>query len=158
LSCSEAISSFTNLAFSVKASCLCYSSSSFAPFVYDGYQDQCLVYLSTASSSFYSYLGGDQVPRAPCADVGNVASGPVAPTTTASASPSGSSSNNSPASSTMSSSPALTSSIASVISSAGLITTVATTVSSSDAVAFLCRPVHASLVAMLGTLLHLVIS
>ncbi|KAI1618809.1 hypothetical protein EDD36DRAFT_43279 [Exophiala viscosa] len=141
-SCSETISSFTNLPFSVEASCLCYSSSTYAPFIYDDYQAQCLAYLSTASTSFYSYLSGDEVPRAPCSIVGNVASGPVAATTTTAAL-SGSSTGG------RSSSPALTSSVASVTSSNGLTTTVPTTVSSSRAAALLCRPVGTRFLVLL---------
>ena len=84
MSCSNKISSFTDLSFSDEASCLCYTSSTYAPFIFDGYLGQCLQYLSTANSSFYSSLGGDTLPRTPCVLVGNVASGPVATATTTS--------------------------------------------------------------------------
>lgn len=149
-SCSEAIPSFTNLPFSVEASCLCYSSSTYAPFVYDGYQAQCLAYLSTASPSFYGSLGGDQLPRAPCSLVGNVAGGPVAATTTAST-PSGSSTQGSGGSS-----PALTSTVVSATSSNGLTTTVATTVASSPANVPSCRPISAAFVALLAVVMLMV--
>ena len=84
MSCSSKISSFTDLSFSAEASCLCYTSSTYAPFIFDGYLGQCLQYLSTASPSFYSSLGGDTLPRTPCALVGNVASEAVATTTASS--------------------------------------------------------------------------
>jgi hypothetical protein len=82
MSCSNKISSFTDLSFTDEASCLCYTSSTYAPFIFDGYWSQCLLYYSTASPTFYSSLGGDTLTRTPCAAAGNVASGPVAAATT----------------------------------------------------------------------------
>jgi len=68
-SCALATSSFTNLPFTVEASCLCYTSGTYAPSVYDGYWAACLGFYSTASPVYYSSLGGDVLPRTPCARV-----------------------------------------------------------------------------------------
>ncbi|OAP58485.1 hypothetical protein AYL99_07575 [Fonsecaea erecta] len=60
--------------FSIQASCLCYTSSVFAPSVFDGYWDGCLDYYKTASSAYYyetlSSPGKDL--NTPCARVGDV--------------------------------------------------------------------------------------
>jgi hypothetical protein len=74
--------------FSVQASCLCYTSSVFAPTVFDGYWDGCLEYYKTASSAYYySTLATEGNLETPCARVGDVrASGTVA-TTSSSAAP-----------------------------------------------------------------------
>lgn len=141
ITCSNAIPSFTALPFSVEASCLCYSSSSYAPFIYDNYLDQCLAYLSTADTTFYASLGGDQLPRSPCSEVGNVANGPVATITAASqsGSPTGSVS-----------SPSHTTSLPLSTSSKVLTTTVPTTASSSDAGGLFVQLPNAAVVALLS--------
>lgn len=69
-SCAATTTGFTNLAFDQQASCLCYSSSVWAPSIYDDYVETCVEYLSTASPSFYSsVLGGSTSPTAPCAEL-----------------------------------------------------------------------------------------
>ncbi len=86
-SCASATADFTSLAFSQQASCLCYSGSSYAPSIYDGYVSTCVAYLSTASPSFYSTdLGGTGFPTAPCAELASPTSGGTAPLVTSSAS------------------------------------------------------------------------
>ena len=86
-SCASATVDFTSLAFSQQASCLCYSGSSYAPSIYDGYVSTCVAYLSTASPSFYStVLGGTGFPTAPCAELASPSSGGSAPLVTSSAS------------------------------------------------------------------------
>ncbi|KAL6251063.1 hypothetical protein RBB50_001271 [Rhinocladiella similis] len=151
ITCAGATTSFTALPFEVEASCLCYSSSSYAPFIYDSYLDQCLAYLSTADTTFYASLGGDQLPRSPCSQVGNVANGPVA--TVTAASPSGSSTGSGNASS-----PTHTTSLPLSTSSKALTTTVPTTASSSDAVGLLIHPLRAGGSALLATLMLLTMS
>jgi hypothetical protein len=78
-SCALATSSFTDLPFTVEASCLCYTSGTYAPSVFDGYWGACLGFYSTASPVFYSSLGGDTLTRTPCAEFGKVGgnSGPT---------------------------------------------------------------------------------
>jgi hypothetical protein len=51
-------SNFANLAFTVQASCLCYSGTVWQPSVFDNDFDTCVQHLSTASPSEYSALGG----------------------------------------------------------------------------------------------------
>src|ERR1700722_11496915 len=53
-SCTAQTSNFVNLAFSVQASCLCYSGTVWQPSIFDGDLDTCLQHLSTASPSAYS--------------------------------------------------------------------------------------------------------
>lgn len=72
-SCTAQTSNFINLAFSVQASCLCYTGSVWQPSVYDSDWDTCLQHLSTASPTAYSALGGDTIPTNPCFLAGNVA-------------------------------------------------------------------------------------
>jgi hypothetical protein len=71
-SCTAQTSNFVNLAFTVQASCLCYSGAIWQPSVFDDDFDTCLQHLSTASPSAYSALGGDTLPTDPCAQAGNV--------------------------------------------------------------------------------------
>jgi hypothetical protein len=71
-SCTAQTSNFVNLDFTVQASCLCYSSTVWQPSVFDNDFDTCLEYLSTASPSAYSALGGNTLPTNPCALAGNV--------------------------------------------------------------------------------------
>lgn len=149
ITCSIATPSFMALPFSVEASCLCYSSSSYAPFIYDNYLDQCLAYLSTANTAFYASLDGDQLPRSPCSEAGNVANGPVATITAASQL-------GLPTSSVTS--PSQTTSLPSPTSSKALTTTVPTTVSSSDAAGLLVQPLNAVVVAFLSIAMLLMIT
>jgi len=68
-SCEASTPGFTNLAFSSQATCLCSTSGTFAPGVYDGYWSTCLAWASTASPGEYSQLGptgGGDVVRTPC--------------------------------------------------------------------------------------------
>ncbi|OAL34939.1 hypothetical protein AYO20_05900 [Fonsecaea nubica] len=60
--------------FSIQASCLCYTSSVFAPSVFDGYWDGCLEYYKTASSAYYyeTLSSPGKNLNTPCARVGNV--------------------------------------------------------------------------------------
>jgi hypothetical protein len=58
--------------FSVQASCLCYTSSVFAPTVFDGYWDGCLEYYKTASSEYYYETLSNGNLNTPCARVGDV--------------------------------------------------------------------------------------
>lgn len=81
-SCAAETPSFTALAFSVQASCLCYSMSTYAPQTFDGIFGSCLAYIKTADPSLYSSLRGSTLPRTPCVEVGNVITG--APTATGS--------------------------------------------------------------------------
>jgi hypothetical protein len=85
-SCALATSSFTNLPFTVEASCLCYTSGTYAPSVYDGYWAGCLGFYSTASPVYYSSLGGDVLPRTPCAGVEKIIGStvPTSPTVSSS--------------------------------------------------------------------------
>ena len=71
-SCTAQTSNFVSLAFTVQASCLCYSGAVWQPSVFDNDFDTCIQHLSTASPSAYSALGGDTLPTDPCAQAGNV--------------------------------------------------------------------------------------
>lgn len=71
-SCTAQTSNFVNLAFSVQASCLCYSGTVWQPSIFDDDWDTCLQHLSTASPTAYSALGGDTLPTNPCVVAGNV--------------------------------------------------------------------------------------
>jgi len=67
--CEASTPGFTNLAFSSQATCLCSTSGTFAPGVYDGYWSTCLAWASTASPGEYSEFGptgGGDVVRTPC--------------------------------------------------------------------------------------------
>ncbi|KAF7506404.1 hypothetical protein GJ744_011758 [Endocarpon pusillum] len=77
--CNSQTSGFTDLStFSSQASCLCYTSSTFAPSIFDGYFESCLSYYSSASPRAYSSLtaenGGTQ---GACSAVGDVVNGPA---------------------------------------------------------------------------------
>jgi hypothetical protein len=84
-SCTAQTPNFLSLAFTVQASCLCYSGTVWQPSVYDNDFDTCLQHLSTASPAAYSSIGGDALPTAPCVLVGNVAGGATATATTSAA-------------------------------------------------------------------------
>jgi hypothetical protein len=84
-SCTAQTPNFLSLAFTVQASCLCYSGTVWQPSVFDNDFDTCLQHLSTASPAAYSSLGGDALPTAPCQVVGNVAGGATATGTTSAA-------------------------------------------------------------------------
>lgn len=72
-SLSPGFNTFTN--FSSQAPCLCYSSTSWVPSVYDGYLGTCVSYLSASKPAEYSSVtaaaGGAPV-TTPCEKVGNV--------------------------------------------------------------------------------------
>lgn len=72
-SISPALSTAT--AFYLSAPCLCYSSSAWAPSIFDNAHTRCYSYLSTASPQYVasatSVLGGP-IPSAPCSQVGNL--------------------------------------------------------------------------------------
>lgn len=65
----------TATAFSSTASCACYSSSSWAPGVFDNYHAACYAFYSTASPALVeqasSYFHGP-IPSDPCSEAGNV--------------------------------------------------------------------------------------
>lgn len=71
-SCSVATASFFDQPFSVAATCLCYSGSSYQPTIYDNAIETCLEYLSTASPPLYTSLTAGGNTDSPCASVGNV--------------------------------------------------------------------------------------
>lgn len=74
-SCAAANPSFTLLtAFASQAPCLCYSSSTWAPDVYDSALATCLSYLATASPVYYTSLNGPNLPRTPCLEVASLVS------------------------------------------------------------------------------------
>ena len=76
-SCQRETTAFTDLPVTQQASCLCYTSRTFAPSIFDGYWGSCLAFLSTSSTAYYSSVGGDAQPRTPCAEWGDVrATGP----------------------------------------------------------------------------------
>lgn len=77
--CNSQTSGFTDLSnFSSQAPCLCYTSSTFAPSIFDGYFESCLAYFSSASPRDYSSItaqnGGTQ---GSCSAVGDVVNGPA---------------------------------------------------------------------------------
>lgn len=65
-SCALATPSFTALPFSAEASCLCYTSSTFAPSIYDGYWESCVSHYKTASPSFWSASLSSGFVASPC--------------------------------------------------------------------------------------------
>jgi hypothetical protein len=66
--CQASIPAFASLPIPTEDKCLCYTSGTYAPSIFDGYWASCLAYFSTASPTFYSSsLGGDGSPRSPCA-------------------------------------------------------------------------------------------
>lgn len=75
LACEDATSGFTSEPFATKASCLCYSSSTWVPSVFDGEWSSCLGFYSTSSPAYYTSLVNetDFVGFAPCSSVGDVA-------------------------------------------------------------------------------------
>jgi hypothetical protein len=69
--CVASTPDWNDLDFSSQLSCVCYTSGTFAPQVWDGYWSTCLAWISTANPSEYSLLGptgGGVVVRTPCAD------------------------------------------------------------------------------------------
>lgn len=77
----------SNPPFSIQASCLCYSSSAFAPTVFDDYWDGCLEYYKTASSAYYyDTLSPKGNLETPCARVGDVRNSGAGTATVASSS------------------------------------------------------------------------
>jgi hypothetical protein len=61
--------------FVLQAPCLCYSSTSWLPSLYDGWVSSCFQYYITASPSFYAsltQLAGGAPATAPCQEAGNV--------------------------------------------------------------------------------------
>ena len=61
--------------FSSEAPCLCYSSSSWAPSIYDGYLGTCISYLSASNPAEYSsvtFAAGGPPVTTPCEKVGDV--------------------------------------------------------------------------------------
>jgi hypothetical protein len=77
--CASQTPGFSDISsFSSQASCLCYTSSTFAPSVFDGYFESCLAYFSSAKPRAYSSLtsqnGGTQ---GSCSSAGDVVNGPA---------------------------------------------------------------------------------
>jgi hypothetical protein len=67
-SCDAQIPGFATEAISAEENCLCFTSGTYAPSIFDGYWSSCLNYYSTASPEIYSSsLGGDAGVRSPCA-------------------------------------------------------------------------------------------
>ncbi len=64
--CASATPGFLTLDPAKQYSCLCFTSSTFAPSVYQNYHDGCLSYLSTASPALYSSIGGHDLPPDYC--------------------------------------------------------------------------------------------
>jgi hypothetical protein len=93
-SCAMATPGFLNMGPATQASCLCYSSSTSQPSVYDNYVSSRIAYLSTADASYYSSIGADEFPTNFCIQVSTMlatvrtgAAGPIStasPSTTAS--------------------------------------------------------------------------
>jgi hypothetical protein len=77
-SCSQFTPSFTDLPFSVEASCLCYSGSTYAPSIFDRYWGSCLAYIQTADPSLYTVsLSGSAAISNPCVLEGDVRQTPT---------------------------------------------------------------------------------
>ena len=74
--CNSLTPGFVSLTdFSLQAPCLCYSSTSWAPSIYDGYHSSCLNWYSTADpSDYFSITAEGTAPpvTAPCQKVGDV--------------------------------------------------------------------------------------
>jgi len=77
-SCAAETTSFTDLNDGMQASCLCYSSSTWVPNVFDAYQTACVLWASTADPTDASVF---QAAAGLCTRVGNVASATVEATT-----------------------------------------------------------------------------
>lgn len=77
--CAGATPGFDDIVgFSSSASCVCYSSSTFRPSIFDGFWGSCLDFFSTASPSFYASLNDDgTIPSTPCASVGDIRERPT---------------------------------------------------------------------------------
>ncbi|KAL8741368.1 MAG: hypothetical protein Q9190_006014 [Brigantiaea leucoxantha] len=66
--------------FSSSASCLCYSSSTYRPRIFDGYFGSCLEYISASDPDTYTSItdeAGESFTTAPCASVGNIKAAPT---------------------------------------------------------------------------------
>ena len=78
--CENATPGFSTLRpFTSQASCLCYSSSSYQGFVYDGYYSSCLEYFSTADTVAYSSiasLANHNITSSPCSAALRASVGP----------------------------------------------------------------------------------
>lgn len=74
--CNSLTPGFVSLTdFSLQAPCLCYSSTSWAPSIYDGFHSSCLNWYSTADPGDYSSITAEGTAppvTAPCQKVGNV--------------------------------------------------------------------------------------
>jgi hypothetical protein len=68
-SCAMETPGFLNVGPATQASCLCYSSSTWQPWVYDNYVSGCLAYLSTADAGYYSSIVADEFPTNFCVQV-----------------------------------------------------------------------------------------
>jgi hypothetical protein len=67
-SCDTKIPGFAAEAISAEENCLCFTSGTYAPSIFDGYWASCLNYYSPASPAIYSSsLRGDAGVRSPCA-------------------------------------------------------------------------------------------
>lgn len=74
--CNSQTPGFTDLSkFSSQASCLCYTSSTFAPSIFDGYVESCIAYFSSASPRAYSSLTSGT--QGSCSAVGDVVNSPA---------------------------------------------------------------------------------
>jgi hypothetical protein len=72
--CAPYTSDFSNLPWSVQASCMCYSGLAFQPSMFDVHWQSCLKFQSTAQPEFYSStIAASNFPgTTPCAKVGDV--------------------------------------------------------------------------------------
>lgn len=85
--CAASTPGFLSLGPGEQYSCLCFNQSTWAPSIYQGYIAGCLSYLKTASTAYYSSIGGADLPTDPCTSISDLLATAVSTPTSAAASP-----------------------------------------------------------------------
>lgn len=86
VACAASTPGFLTLGPGQQYSCLCFNQSAWAPSVFEGYLQGCLSYLRTASTAYYSSIGGDDLPTDYCTAVSNLVATAVSTSSSMSAS------------------------------------------------------------------------